>query len=123
MRDILIMIYDPVPVVRVRVMFQALKQFYLPVTVQLFHQVGKACIEQLQPTHLPDIGFDHHAVHPFDGRGYLHSANTPNGVFCASANAVRDCEERSSEQSYEKCISCGKWKRVCPMNVDVTDNS
>ena len=23
----------------------------------------------------------------------------------------------------EKCISCGKCKRVCPMNVDVTDNS
>lgn len=22
-----------------------------------------------------------------------------------------------------KCISCGKCKRVCPMNVDVTDNS
>ena len=24
---------------------------------------------------------------------------------------------------HEKCISCGKCKRVCPMNVDVTDNS
>ena len=23
----------------------------------------------------------------------------------------------------EKCISCGKCKRICPMNVDVTDNS
>ena len=23
----------------------------------------------------------------------------------------------------EKCVSCGKCKRVCPMNVDVTDNS
>ena len=23
----------------------------------------------------------------------------------------------------EKCINCGKCKRVCPMNVDVTDNS
>ena len=23
----------------------------------------------------------------------------------------------------EKCISCGKCRRVCPMNVDVTDNS
>ena len=23
----------------------------------------------------------------------------------------------------DKCISCGKCKRVCPMNVDVTDNS
>ena len=23
----------------------------------------------------------------------------------------------------ERCISCGKCKRVCPMNVDVTDNS
>lgn len=23
----------------------------------------------------------------------------------------------------EKCISCGKCKRVCPMNVDVTDNA
>ena len=23
----------------------------------------------------------------------------------------------------EKCISCGKCKRVCPMNVDMTDNS
>ena len=23
----------------------------------------------------------------------------------------------------EKCISCGKCTRVCPMNVDVTDNS
>lgn len=23
----------------------------------------------------------------------------------------------------EKCISCGKCKRVCPMDVDVTDNS
>jgi len=23
----------------------------------------------------------------------------------------------------EKCISCGRCKRVCPMNVDVTDNS
>ena len=23
----------------------------------------------------------------------------------------------------EKCISCGKCKRVCPMEVDVTDNS
>jgi polyferredoxin len=23
----------------------------------------------------------------------------------------------------EKCIACGKCKRVCPMNVDVTDNS
>lgn len=23
----------------------------------------------------------------------------------------------------EKCISCGKCKRVCPMNVDITDNS
>lgn len=23
----------------------------------------------------------------------------------------------------EKCISCGKCKKVCPMNVDVTDNS
>ena len=23
----------------------------------------------------------------------------------------------------EKCISCGKFKRVCPMDVDVTDNS
>lgn len=23
----------------------------------------------------------------------------------------------------KKCISCGKCKRVCPMNVDVTDNS
>lgn len=23
----------------------------------------------------------------------------------------------------QKCISCGKCKRVCPMNVDVTDNS
>lgn len=22
-----------------------------------------------------------------------------------------------------KCISCGKCKRVCPMNIDVTDNS
>ena len=22
-----------------------------------------------------------------------------------------------------KCISCGKCKRICPMNVDVTDNS
>ena len=24
---------------------------------------------------------------------------------------------------HEKCVSCGKCKRVCPMNVDVTDNS
>ena len=24
---------------------------------------------------------------------------------------------------YEKCVSCGKCKRVCPMDVDVTDNS
>ena len=23
----------------------------------------------------------------------------------------------------EKCVSCGKCRRVCPMNVDVTDNS
>ena len=23
----------------------------------------------------------------------------------------------------EKCISCGKCKKVCPMDVDVTDNS
>ena len=23
----------------------------------------------------------------------------------------------------DKCISCGKCKRICPMNVDVTDNS
>ena len=23
----------------------------------------------------------------------------------------------------ERCVSCGKCKRVCPMNVDVTDNS
>ncbi len=23
----------------------------------------------------------------------------------------------------EKCISCGKCKKVCPMNVDITDNS
>lgn len=23
----------------------------------------------------------------------------------------------------QKCVSCGKCKRVCPMNVDVTDNS
>lgn len=23
----------------------------------------------------------------------------------------------------DKCISCGKCKKVCPMNVDVTDNS
>ena len=23
----------------------------------------------------------------------------------------------------DKCISCGKCKRVCPMDVDVTDNS
>lgn len=23
----------------------------------------------------------------------------------------------------EKCISCGKCKRVCPMDVDITDNS
>ena len=23
----------------------------------------------------------------------------------------------------EKCVSCGKCKKVCPMNVDVTDNS
>ena len=23
----------------------------------------------------------------------------------------------------EKCVSCGKCKRVCPMEVDVTDNS
>ena len=23
----------------------------------------------------------------------------------------------------EKCISCGKCKRVCPMEVDITDNS
>ena len=23
----------------------------------------------------------------------------------------------------EKCVSCGKCKRVCPMDVDVTDNS
>ena len=23
----------------------------------------------------------------------------------------------------DKCVSCGKCKRVCPMNVDVTDNS
>lgn len=23
----------------------------------------------------------------------------------------------------DKCISCGKCKQVCPMNVDVTDNS
>ncbi len=23
----------------------------------------------------------------------------------------------------DKCILCGKCKRVCPMNVDVTDNS
>ena len=23
----------------------------------------------------------------------------------------------------EKCIDCGKCKRVCPMNVDITDNS
>ncbi len=22
-----------------------------------------------------------------------------------------------------KCVSCGKCKKVCPMNVDVTDNS
>lgn len=25
--------------------------------------------------------------------------------------------------NHEKCVSCGKCKRVCPMNVDVTDNS
>ncbi len=25
--------------------------------------------------------------------------------------------------NHEKCISCGRCKRVCPMNVDVTDNS
>ena len=23
----------------------------------------------------------------------------------------------------EKCVSCGKCKKVCPMNVDITDNS
>ena len=23
----------------------------------------------------------------------------------------------------EKCISCGKCKKVCPMNVDMTDNA
>ena len=23
----------------------------------------------------------------------------------------------------EKCVSCGACKRVCPMDVDVTDNS
>jgi len=27
------------------------------------------------------------------------------------------------ECDHEKCISCGKCKRVCPMEVDVTDNS
>ena len=27
------------------------------------------------------------------------------------------------EADAEKCVSCGKCKKICPMNVDITDNS
>lgn len=37
-------------------------------------------------------------------------------------NLDRDMQDELRE-SIEKCISCGKCKKVCPMNVDITDNS
>ena len=70
--DLPIMIHDTIPVVRIRIVLEALKHFYFSVPVQFFHQVGKTGIEQLQTSHLPYVGFDHHTVHPFDGRRYLH---------------------------------------------------
>ena len=70
--DLPVMIHDTIPVVRIRIVLQTLKQLCLSVPVQFFHQVGKTGIEQLHMSHLPYVGFDHHYVHPFDGRRYLH---------------------------------------------------
>ena len=68
LRDVLIMVYDAVSVIRICVMLQPLKQFDLSVPVKFFYKVGDAGIQQFQAAHLSDVGLDHHAVHPFDGR-------------------------------------------------------
>lgn len=75
--DILIMIHDSVPVLRIRVILQAFEQLDFSVPVVFFHQVGGAGVAQVQLSHLPDVGFDHHAVYSLNRGGYLHVF--PNG--------------------------------------------
>ena len=45
-----------------------------------------------------------------------YRANYVLGISCYFSLLRVKCDK-------ERCVSCGKCKRVCPMNVDVTDNS
>lgn len=53
-------------------MLKAFEKFELSIPMQFLNEVGKAGIQKFQPAHLPDVGLDHHAVHPFDGRRNVH---------------------------------------------------
>ena len=44
-------------------------------------------------------------------------------VYCCRGRAPFGPFKLGGGIAKEKCISCGKCKRVCPMNVDVIDNS
>ncbi|MEI3256863.1 MAG: 4Fe-4S binding protein [Faecalibacterium prausnitzii] len=57
----------------------------------------------------------------FSSRITGHSASTSADYWFSEAESYFSLIRLKCDK--EKCVSCGKCKRVCPMNVDVTDNS
>ena len=78
------MVYDSVVVIGFKIMIESLVAELDPGFAELLNKISAACVYELHPAELSDVGFDPCRIHPADASVDLHHlGDRPGEIFDA----------------------------------------